>query len=218
VLTVDAVAEAMGEELPALRSAVAKVRTALGIPEVVADVLEPGPGRFVPDARRAVAEARQVVLSYQGRADDAPQRRELDPWALHVVDGSWYLQGHDHGVGELRTFRLDRVADLEVTEQPCTVAAPDTLPPPRYAPGPDDLEVVLDLELPGRWLLDAVDADEVVEREDGAARVHLRTDAPTWLARLVLTAGGDATVASPASLRDEVSRLAQEALARYAAD
>jgi hypothetical protein len=44
VLTVDAVAEALGDELPALRSAVAKVRDALGIPEVVADVLEPSEG------------------------------------------------------------------------------------------------------------------------------------------------------------------------------
>jgi proteasome accessory factor C len=218
VLTVDAVAEALGDELPALRSAVAKVRAALGIPELVADVLEPGEGRFVSDARRAVASGRRIVLAYQGRADDAPQRRELDPWALHVVDGSWYLQGHDHGVGELRTFRLDRVADLEVTDIPCEVAAPDVLPPPRYAPGPDDLEVVLDLTVAGRWLLDAVDVDELTEREGGAARVRLRTDAPSWIARLVLTAGGDAVVVDPPELREEVARLAQAALARYDAD
>jgi proteasome accessory factor C len=218
VLTVDAVAEALGDELPALRSAVAKVRDALGIPEVVADVLEPSEGRFVSDSRRAVATGRRIVLSYQGRADDAPQRRELDPWALHVVDGSWYLQGHDHGVGELRTFRLDRVAHLEVTDTPCTVAAPDVLPPPRYAPGPDDLEVVLDLTVAGRWLLDAVDVDEVTEREGGGAQVRLRTDAPSWVARLVLTAGGDATVVAPASLREEVARLARAALARYDED
>jgi proteasome accessory factor C len=218
VLTVDAVAEAMGDELPALRSAIAKVRAALGIPEVVADVLEPGAGRFVADARRAVAASRRVVLSYQGRADDAPQRREVDPWALHVVDGSWYLQGHDRGAGELRTFRLDRVADLEVTDEPCTVDAPDDLPPPRYAPGPDDLQVVLDLALGARWLLDAVDADEVVEGDGGGARVHLRTDAPSWLAKLVLTAGGDAAVVAPASLQQEVVRLAEAALARYGSD
>jgi proteasome accessory factor C len=218
VLTVDAVAEAMGEELPALRSAVAKVRAALGIPEVVADVLEPGAGRFVADARRAVATSRHVVLSYQGRADDAPQRREVDPWALHVVDGSWYLQGHDRGAGELRTFRLDRVADLEVTDEPSAIEAPDDLPPPRYAPGPDDLEVVLDLALGARWLLDAVDADEVVERDGGGARVHLRTDAPSWLAKLVLTAGGDAAVVAPASLQHEVVRLAEAALERYGSD
>jgi proteasome accessory factor C len=218
VLTVDAVAEALGEELPALRSAVAKVRAALGIPEDVADVLEPSAGRFVAVARRAVAEGRRVVLDYQGRADEAPQRRELDPWALHVVDGSWYLQGHDHKAAGLRTFRLDRVAELEVTGSPIRVAAPDELPPPRYHPGPDDLQVELELTIAGRWLLDAVDSDEVVDRPDGGAQVRLRTDAPAWLARLVLTAGGQARVAAPASFRDEVAGLARSALARYGAD
>jgi predicted DNA-binding transcriptional regulator YafY len=121
-------------------------------------------------------------------------------------------------VGELRTFRLDRVAALEVTDTPCTVAAPDVLPPPRYAPGPDDLEVVLDLTVAGRWLLDAVDVDEVTEREGGGAQARLRTDAPSWVARLVLTAGGDATVVAPASLREDVARLARAALARYDED
>jgi proteasome accessory factor C len=218
VLTVDAVAEALGEELPALRSAVAKVRGALGIPEVVADVLEPSAGRFVSDARRAVAEGRRVVLEYQGRADEVPQPREIDPWALHVVDGSWYLQGHDHKAGGLRTFRLDRVAGLEVTDAPVTVSAPDELPPPRYTPGPDDLEVELELTIAGRWLLDAVDSDEVVDREDGGARVRLRTDAPTWLARLILTAGGQARVLAPDGFREQVAGLAREALARYQTD
>jgi predicted DNA-binding transcriptional regulator YafY len=218
VLTVDAVAEALGEELPALRSAVAKVRAALGIPEVVADVLEPGEGRFVAEGRRAVAAGRRVVLAYQGRADDAPQRREIDPWALHVVDGSWYLQGHDHKAGELRTFRLDRVADLEVTDEPASVPAPEVLPPPRYAPGPDDLEVELELTVAARWLLDAVDVDEVADHPDGGARVRLRTDAPSWLARLVLTAGGDAVVVAPPSLQAEVAGLARAAVTRYGED
>jgi proteasome accessory factor C len=218
VLTVDAVAEAMGEELPALRSAVAKVRTALGIPEVVADVLEPRAERFVGDARRAVADRLRVVLDYQGRADASPQRREVEPWSLHVVDGSWYLQGHDLQADDLRTFRLDRVAAMEVTSTPVDRAPPEDLPSPRYTPAPDDLEVVLELTIAGRWLLDAIDVDEVVETDDGGARVRLRTDAPAWIARLVLTAGGAAVVAAPDELRERVADLAREALRGYARD
>jgi proteasome accessory factor C len=218
VLTVDAVAEALGEELPALRSAVAKIRAALGVPELVADVLEPGAGRFVAEARRAVAGQRRVGLAYQGRGDDAPQRREVDPWVLHVADGSWYLQGHDHGADGPRTFRLDRVAALEVLDDPVTVQAPDSVPPPRYVPGPEDLEVELRLHVPGRWLLDAVDVDAVEEEADGGARVRLRTDEPSWLARLVLTAGGEAEVVAPAGFRTMVAELARDALARYGQD
>jgi proteasome accessory factor C len=218
VLTVDAVAEAMGEELPALRSAVDKVRTALGIPEFVADVLEPRAERSVGDARRAVADGLRVVLDYQGRADASPQRREVEPWALHVVDGSWYLQGHDLQADDLRTFRLDRVAAMEVTSTPVRRSAPDDLPSPRYTPAPGDLEVELELTIAGRWLLDAIDVDEVIEEQDGGARVCLRTDAPGWIARLVLTAGGEAVVVAPDELRERVTELAREALQGYATD
>ena len=215
VLTLDAVVEVLGDELPELRSAVTKVRTALGIPEAVADVLEPATTAAVAVAREALSVGARIRFDYQGRGDDAPQTREVDPWALHVLDGVWYLQGHDHGAGALRTFRLDRAGGLTVLDRPVEVPAPAELPPPRYAPGPDDLEVELRIASPAMWLLDALDA-EAVEAGPHDTRVRLRTDAPGWVARLVLMAGGDATVVAPAELADSVRDLARTALARYA--
>ncbi len=216
VVTVDAVAEALGEELPALRSAVDRIRAALGIPERSADVLEPDEVRILPLLRRAVREHRQVELDYQGRADAAPARRVVDPWALHVLDGTWYLQGHDHGVGERRVFRLDRVAEARVSDAAATVPAPTHLDPPRYVPGPDDPAVVLTLRPRGRWVQDAVTADEVVERPDGGATLHLRTDALGFVAQLVLMAGGEAVVEAPDELRTLVRQRAEQALRRAA--
>jgi proteasome accessory factor C len=218
VLTVDAVAGALGDELPALRSAVAKVRAALGVPEVVADVIEPGTDRFVQEARRAIADGRQVRIAYQGRGDARPHDRAVDPWVLHVADGSWYLQGHDHGAGDIRTFRLDRVASLEVTDAPITVPAPAQVPAPRYVPSPDDLAVELRLGPGGRWLLDAVTVDEAEEEDDGAVRVRLRTDHPRWLARLVLTGAGAVEVVAPRSFSSLVAEIAAATLAQYGED
>ncbi|MFA9428724.1 helix-turn-helix transcriptional regulator [Egicoccus sp. AB-alg2] len=218
VLTLDAVGEALGDELPALRSAVGKVRAALGIPEAVADVVEPGTHALVPALRQAISGQRRVRVQYQGRADQAPQWRTVDPWALQVVDGLWYLRGHDVDVDDARTFRLDRVADLEVTDQPRAAPAPEQLPPPVYAPGPDDLAVELELSRAGRWVLDAVVPDAVEELSDGGALVRLRTDAPAWLARVVLTAAGEAHVRAPDELREQVATLAAEALGQYTWD
>jgi proteasome accessory factor C len=215
VLTVDAVAEVLADELPALRSAVDKVRALTGIHEGVADVLEPEATRWTGPIREALRDGVRLRLAYQGRGDERPQDREVDPWALHVLRGTWYLQGHDLGVDDRRTFRLDRIADLETTGVPVTHLAPAQLPPPRYAPGPEDLTVVLRLQPAARWLLDAVDADEVEELDGGAVRATLRTDAPRWLARLVLMAGGHARVEEPSTLADEVVHLAAAARARY---
>jgi proteasome accessory factor C len=215
VLTVDAVEAVLGDEIPALRSAVEKVREATGVARATADVLEPDQTRWTALARRGLAEGRRIELRYQGRGDERPQLRRVDPWALHVRQGAWYLQGHDLEVDDRRTFRLDRVAHLEVLDEERTHQAPQELPPPRYAPAPDDLEVELELEAGARWLLDAVDADEITELPAGGTLLRLRTDAPLWLARLVLMAGGAAKVRSPESLRRQVAQTADRALQRY---
>lgn len=212
VLTVDAVADALGEDLPTLRSAVDKVRRALGIPEDVADVLEEEAPASLEPLRDALRSSRRIRIAYQGRSDESPAYREVDPWALHLQDGVWYLQGHDHGAEDGRIFRLDRIGEVEVLAQPIAVPAPQRLPPPRYAPAPGDPEIVLDLAPSARWLEAALLVDEVEDRDDGGARVHLRTDAPRWIARLVLMAGGGATVVSPGEVADEVVALASSAL------
>lgn len=210
VLTVDAVMGALGEQLPALRSGIDKVRAALGIPEDVADVLDADEVPGLDVARAALRDGVRLRLTYQGRSDTEPAPREVDPWSLHIQDGVWYLQGHDHGVGERRTFRLERTSGIEALAQPIAVAAPDHLPAPRYAPAPDDLEVVIEVDPEGRWLEGAVVVDAREDRDDGGAVLTLRTDAPRWIARLVLMAGGAARVVGPDALRDEVLRLATD--------
>lgn len=214
VVTVDAVAEALGDELPALRRAVARIRAALDIPERSADVLEPEQVRILPLLRLAVRDGQQVLLHYQGRADDVPTERVVDPWALHVREGNWYLQGYDRGVGERRVFRLDRVAAARPSVQPATVTAPAELAPPRYVPGPDDVAVVLRVSPRGRWLEDAVVVDEITEHPDGGATLRLRTDAPRFVAQLVLMAAGEAVVEAPQDLIVLVREQAARALER----
>lgn len=216
VLTVDSVAQALGDDVPALRSAVGKIRDVLGIPANIADVVgEPAPSTL-STCRRATVERRRVRLAYQGRTDDAPAERVVDPWALHVIDGVWYLQGHDVRARGRRVFHLGRIAEIELLDEPSTSPAPDSLEAPRYVPSPDDVDVVLHLDAGGRWLLDAVTVDEVVEEDGGGALVRLSTDAPQWLARLVLMAAGSAQVREPPEVARMVADLAGAALAGYA--
>jgi proteasome accessory factor C len=218
VLTVDAVAEVLGDELPALTRAAARIRDALGVPERVADVLEPSTTTVALEVRRAVAAGRQLHLRYQGRGDAAPRDRTVDPWRLQIVRGDWYLQGHDHEAGALRTFRLDRVAAVTVTDEVAQVPPPAELPAPRYQAGPDDLAVTLEVRPAGRWLAEVLDVDRIEELEGGDVRLHLTTDAPRHVARLVLVAGGSATVAAPPELATRVRELASAGAARYGTD
>jgi proteasome accessory factor C len=126
------------------------------------------------------------------------------------------VQGRDERSGETRTFRLDRIAELEVLDER---AAPQpenaVLRPPLYEPGPRDVEVELILAPEVRWVADKVRADAVVDLPGGHRRVVFQTDALAWVRRLVLGAGPGVTVARPIELTADVAAAARAALRRY---
>ncbi|MBW3578082.1 MAG: WYL domain-containing protein [Actinobacteria bacterium] len=216
VLAGEAVAAALGEDLPALRSALDEVRAAAGIPEGVRVQLAEDGTHWLPPLRTAIADHRRVRLRYRSRGGTAPSPRQVDPWALQVSDGSWYAHGLDHRSGERRSFRLDRIAGLDVLDTPATPRPADLDPaPPRYEPGPGDIAVELVLAPDVRWVADNVRPDIVEELADGGRRVLLHTDALRWMQRIVLSAGPGVTVLRPRELRDAVRRAASAALERY---
>lgn len=201
-----------GDDVPALRSAIDKLHRALGVTPGAVDVLDAEPNGEVMTARRAIDAGMRVRFTYRGRTDEVPAVRTVEPWALELTDGAWYLHGYDRRSEAGRVFRLDRAGGMELTDERCTADQPTDLPPPTYEAGPGDLSVVLLLEPGAEWLLDALRADEVTPGEDGL-RVQLRTGSPEWLTRLILMAAGGAVVLEPAEFRQRVRFRAEEALA-----
>ena len=57
--------------------------------------------------------------------------------------------------------------------------------------------------------------EETREERNGDLTVVLRAGDPAWLVRLMLRIGGAATLVEPASVAEEVTARAQEALALY---
>lgn len=215
VLLVQTALSILDGDLGHLRSGLEKLRRAAGVPPTIMVDVEPEAVALGRRLRTAVAQGHRVSFDYQGRADDAPRRRTVDPWAVHVEGGQLYLQGHDLDAGAGRSFRLDRIGSLEVTTEPRQHQAPARLRPPGYEPADDDLRVSLELAPSARWLAEALDPDEVTERRSGGARVVVHTDAPVWLERLVLQAAGGARITAPKALREQVRSRVDAALARY---
>jgi predicted DNA-binding transcriptional regulator YafY len=64
----------------------------------------------------AAASRHRVRLRYRGESG-SEWSGEVDPWAVVVRHGRWYLLCHSHHVGATRSYRVDRVQMVEHTGQ-----------------------------------------------------------------------------------------------------
>jgi predicted DNA-binding transcriptional regulator YafY len=62
----------------------------------------------------AVAARRRVILTYRNESGEEWEA-EVDPWAVVVRYGRWYLLCHSHRAGAIRTYRVDRVRAVQQT-------------------------------------------------------------------------------------------------------
>ncbi|GAA1506549.1 helix-turn-helix transcriptional regulator [Nocardioides humi] len=87
----------------------------------------PDPARTIALAT-AVADRQRVRIGYRSRAD-AAWEEEVEPWAVVVRHGLWYLLCHSLRADAVRTYRIDRVVSVTT----CDAAFE---PPPGLDPVP----------------------------------------------------------------------------------
>ena len=75
----------------------------------------PAQSEAVLELADAIGRHRRVRLAYRSHEGVASQRR-VSPYGLVVHRGRWYLAAHDHGRGELRTFRVDRIDQIDLAD------------------------------------------------------------------------------------------------------
>jgi proteasome accessory factor C len=173
--------------------------------------------------REGLERKRALHLHYYVPTRDERTERTVDPMRLLLVDGNWYLEAWCRRAEGVRLFRLDRVDDVVVLDEPAE-------PPPQaherdvdngvYQPEPDSPAVRLRVSRSARWVADYYPVDSVTPVDDppGGLAVTLRTADPAWARRLVASLGGEAVVDEPAALATEVAADARTALSRYAVD
>ncbi|MFF2551444.1 helix-turn-helix transcriptional regulator [Nocardia sp. NPDC058058] len=171
--------------------------------------------------QRAVVRRRKVRFDY-GRAGTRTERT-VDPWGLVDKDAIWYLiAGTERGQ---RTFRVDRMAGIEITD--------DTA----HRPEDFDLnaawsEVVEEMEQRRATLAATVLVPDhllpVLAHQqgrhceidgpipDGRTRVRITAPSPLMIAQQLAGWGTALEVTEPDSVRAELARLGSELVARYA--
>ena len=207
----------------AVQRALAKIEAAVGKAQPAGMVV--GLGGFergeTAEIRAAVQDAvkreRAVRIRYYSQSHDAMSDRVVDPMRLLLVEGRGYLEGWCRSALGVRLFRLDRIDDVQVLDEPSAPpphAQPTDTSEGLFHPRDDQKIAVLLLEPDAHWVAEYYPVDHAAELSDGRTRVLMRYDDLSWMVRLLLGLGGDVHVEQPSELADEVVRQAREALRR----
>ena len=175
------------------------------------------PDEVVDPIRAALDTGRALELTYLGGSRDEVTERVVDPAEVVVIDGYAYLRAWCRSAQGTRLFRLDRVLQLRVSEQPAG-DRPDT--PGQVEP------MAATLATTGRTVVVDVPAGSgITERHpvlrrwqlaDGGTRAELPVGDYAWARRLVLGGAGEVVLREPAWLAEAVVEDAARALADLA--
>ena len=179
---------------------------------------------FLPMLQAAVWQERRLRITYD-RGDCDAVERTVDPLGLVAKGSVWYLVAAVDG--QVRSYRISRVRDAEVIDEPCvrpkgfdlaayweqnTASFKAALPLYQTTVRVRS-EVFPRLPFAGRFArIERADKPD----QDGWMKVSLRFDVEEMACEYVLSFGAQMEVLEPPSLREKVIKMAESVVAFYA--
>lgn len=180
-------------------------------------VLEP---EVVVTLSLAVKQRQSVSLRYRSGTGEETER-ELDPYGIVFNNGTWYASGYCHLRQDVRTFRLDRIVQVDLRERTFERPAAfdvvgqvvDTVP---LVAGATEVEVVLETSLDrARQLMGSIRG--ALEPSPQGVIFRRTTAQLEWVAHMLLSLPVPAQVIKPLELRALLQAMSERA-ARLAVD
>jgi predicted DNA-binding transcriptional regulator YafY len=177
-------------------------------------------GPYLEKLRDAARERRRVRFLYRGRNQPEPLQRDLNPYVLVHGWGWRYCIGYCHLRQAIRTFRLDRIADLTLLDQTFEIPADFDLEAYMASEPYFQRRVQVRLYFAPEVALIVLDNraywDTVEEQPDGSVIVTFASPDLESAASIVLGYATLAVVLEPEDLRELVRERARGIVARYA--
>lgn len=193
-------------ERPALEALMAKIAAgASAQPEniLIAAVAPPVDVSLIEEA---VATGKRLEFTYSSASGTA-QQRSVDPLRLDLVGQTWYLRGFSHERDALRTFRLDRIrnltmSDLDVVHLVNSGELPDEL----FTVSDSDVVAVCAIDEEALSLITDYQAEVIGPHSSDQVRVRIRFGDISGVTRLVALYPGIITVLEPVEAVSAVTR------------
>lgn len=172
---------------------------------------------------KATAARHQIEISYRKPAQQAAERRVVDPYHLANINGEWFLFAFDHGRKDIRTFAPARISNVKETGR--------TFPRPQKfslekrlrdsfgvhsAEGEFDVVIRIDAAIADyirekRWHA----SQQLKELPDGGLELRLKLSSLAEVERWVLAWAGRAVAVAPRELVEAVRAGARKLAERH---
>jgi len=176
-------------------------------------------------ASEATAQKKQVQILYKAASTGNETTRQVDPYRVWAMNGSFYLIGKCHLRNAVRTFAMDRIKSISVLDEPFTFPRDFSLEDYlqtafRVMRGkPETVKVYFS---PGtaQVVKERIwhPSQEIREQEDGSLTVTLEVPINYEIVSWILGFGSAAKVLAPISLKKRIQEELQATLESYRLD
>jgi len=179
--------------------------------------------RFIVPLINAIENGKVVELDYQPFYEDQAHQTIVHPYLLKEYRFRWYLVGMNDLSGEIRTYGLDRVREINLTDR---IYIPRNFKADEYfrntigviSPSGTPPAIRVRVDKPQAYYLISQPWHESqnIETEDENSVIFSFRIHPTFeLKALIMSYGRDIEVVSPDNLREEIKKLHEDASKRY---
>ena len=169
------------------------------------------------EIKAAVMGRRVILFDYYGTSGEKTARA-AEPLQLWFKDRTWYVKSFCRTKGEMRTFKLSRMINLQLTGETFDRALPketqgplDIMPPPEYWV---QLTLEIDASMAYR-VYDELDESEIVKKEEGGFLVTVSFPEDQWVYGWILSFGCHARVLEPTHVREGIKDILTKTLDAY---
>ena len=159
----------------------------------------------------AILNKRQVNLKYYTISRDEITTRTVNPFHLMFRKGAWYFIAYCHWRKEIKIFRIDRIKELQVTEDTFTVSSKFSLSDYmgkswQVVRGKDQKIRVKIFPPASRWAKEELrhSTQKIKKLSDGSIIFSAEVSGISEVKKWILGMGSYAEVLAPKSLRREI--------------
>lgn len=166
--------------------------------------------------KTAILEKRVLEILYCSTSGETAKRSIL-PFKLIFKDKSWYLQAFCKKADDYRLFKVNRIVELEVTNERFTESFDDA-PPMELDMLPVSAFTTIRLRFSPAVafrVYDEFDRRQVSPQADGSMIVETSLPADDWVAHYLFSFGTEVEILSPPELRQELEAYAKKIYEHY---